>query len=187
MPRKSKVTAVPIDQPEANQEEGLAKAWGDEVKTDAEHMTELVNEIRTEPTPEEPKEEEKPKPKAKRAPRKKTESVVEPVVEVTATVEETVAEVAIPEEKTEAKVDAAEKATCPDCGKQMSAKTLKYSHGPNCVVAKKQAKQEERNDDHRNIPEEIIEQEVKKRMHQTRADRIARKQEAVIKLIANAF
>ncbi len=69
----------------------------------------------------------------------------------------------------------------------MSAKTLKYSHGPNCVVAKKQAKQEDRNDVPRNIPEEIIEQEVKKRMNETRADRIARKQEAVCKLIANAF
>jgi hypothetical protein len=187
MPRKSKVTAVPIDQPEANQEEGLARSWGgDEVKTDAEHMTEIVNEIRTEPAPEEPKEEQ-PKPKAKRAPRKRAESVVEPVVEVTATVEETTVEVALPEEKTEAKTEATDKVACPDCGKQMSAKTLKYSHAPNCVVAKKQAKQEEHNDDHRNIPEEIIEQEVKKRMNQTRADRIARKQEAVSKLIANAF
>ena len=185
MPRKSKVTAVPIDQPEANQEEGLARAFGDEVKTDAEHMTEIVNEIRTEP--EEPKEEEQPKPKAKRAPRKRAESVVEPVVEVTATVEETTVEVALPEERTEAKTEATDKVACPDCGKQMSAKTLKYSHAPNCVVAKKQAKQEDDNDDHRNIPEEIIEQEVKKRMNQTRADRIARKQEAVSKLIANAF
>ena len=28
------------------------------------------------------------------------------------------------------------KVACPDCGKQMSAKTLKYSHGPNCSSKK---------------------------------------------------
>jgi hypothetical protein len=175
MPRKSKVTAVPIDQ-----EEGLARAWGDgEVKTDAEQMTDLVNEINVEPEQmeEEPTEErEEQKPKAKRAPRKRTESVV---VDVATTFDDAQVEVAIPDEKADG--NAKEKVACPDCGKQMSAKTLKYSHGPNCVVAKKQS------DNTRSIPDEIIEQEVQKRMVQTRADRLARKQEAVSKLVANAF
>ena len=85
MLRKSKVTAVPIDQ-----EEGLARAWGDEeAKTDAERMTELVNEISAEPEPteEEPQEEEReePKPKSKRAPGKRTESVV---VDVATTIDD---------------------------------------------------------------------------------------------------
>ncbi len=30
-----------------------------------------------------------------------------------------------------------EKTYCPDGGKQVSAKTLKYSHGPSCVVKKR--------------------------------------------------
>ena len=33
------------------------------------------------------------------------------------------------------------KVACPDCGKQVSAKTLKYSHGPNCVVKKQKQSQ----------------------------------------------
>ncbi len=43
MPRKTRITAVPVDQP---QEEGLAKAWGyEEGKTGAEHMTYIINEV----------------------------------------------------------------------------------------------------------------------------------------------
>ena len=43
MPRKSRITAVPIHQPD---EEGLAQAWGEEAwKTDAEHMTDIINHI----------------------------------------------------------------------------------------------------------------------------------------------
>ena len=35
------------------------------------------------------------------------------------------------------------KVACPDCGKQMSAKTLKYSHGPNCLAKKQKQGDEE--------------------------------------------
>ena len=42
----AKVTAVPVEQPE----EGLAKAWNDEqpteAKTDAEQMTDVINEVK---------------------------------------------------------------------------------------------------------------------------------------------
>ena len=38
------------------------------------------------------------------------------------------------EPKEELKMDT--KVACPNCGKQMSAKTLKYSHGPNCSSKK---------------------------------------------------
>ncbi len=48
MPRKPRITAEPVEQPTA--EEGLARAWNDEqqgeAKTDAEHMTEVINEVR---------------------------------------------------------------------------------------------------------------------------------------------
>ena len=40
MPRKPPIIAVPVEAPA---EEGLAKAWGDdEVKTDAQEMTEII-------------------------------------------------------------------------------------------------------------------------------------------------
>jgi len=120
MPRKSKVIVVPIEE-----------------KTDAELMTELVNEIQTEAEPE-----------------AETKAEPEPEAETKQT-----------------------KVSCPDCGKQMSAKTLKYSHAPNCL--KKQEPTV--------VSEELIEQEVKKRLNQTKVDRITRKQEAVNKLVANAF
>jgi len=44
--KKTKVTAVPVEHPE----EGLAKAWPQqpaEAKTDAEHMTDVINEVKT--------------------------------------------------------------------------------------------------------------------------------------------
>jgi len=76
--KKTKVTAVPIEQPE----EGLAKAWvaeqPAEAKTDAEQMTDVINEVKvtdkepaTPPTPELTTEatlEAKPKAKAKTRP-----------------------------------------------------------------------------------------------------------------------
>ena len=67
--RKSKVIAIPVNEPE-----GLARAqMGDqEPKTEAEEMTELINEVSTDEQPvAEPVEEIAPKPKAKRAPRVK--------------------------------------------------------------------------------------------------------------------
>ena len=132
MPRKSKITAVPLDKPE--QEEGLARAWDQEAetdaKTDAEQMTEIIQEVKevAEPAPvEEPVKEKAKKatPKAKAKAKAKAEvQVEEPVAEVKEEV------------KSEAKSEA--KVACPDCGKQMSAKTLKYSHVPNCTAKKQQ-------------------------------------------------
>ncbi len=40
MGRKAKITAVPIDQ-----EEEITPQGDDEVKTDAEHMTDIINEV----------------------------------------------------------------------------------------------------------------------------------------------
>ena len=59
MPRKPRITAVPVEAPV---EEGLAKAWGDdEAKTDAQEMTELVNEIKVDEEPAVPCEVERSK------------------------------------------------------------------------------------------------------------------------------
>ena len=132
MPRKPRITAVPVEAPV---EEGLAKAWGDEAKTDAQEMTELVNEIKVDEEPavtceveSAPNPAAKPKARAKRAPKKPFE--VEPVDEPEAVEEpQQVEQAEEPDEGNWTKVE--RKVACPDSGKQMSAKTLKYSHGPN--------------------------------------------------------
>ena len=174
MPRKAKVQAVPVDPAvEDSQPEGLMVAREVvEEKTDAEQLTDVINEVKAEatvaPTPEVEVEAEAPveaKPKAKRAPKAKAKAVAPvedtppPVVEVPP---------AIP--VAEAKVEEA-KVACPDCGKQMSAKTLKYSH--KCSTAKA-------------VPAEttsriveIVEDEVEKRMSHRRAERHARREAMV--------
>ena len=183
MPRKPKITAVPVEAPV---EEGLAKAWGDEVKTDAQEMTELVNEIKVDDEPDVPCDVEsaptpvaKPKARAKRAPKKPVE--VEPVVEPEP-VEERQQVEQEPDDGNWTKVES--KVACPDCGKQMSAKTLKYSHGPNCTAKKQKQSPREISP---SVIEEVIENEVPKRLNNSRALRAARRQEMVEKLIQNAF
>jgi hypothetical protein len=69
---------------------------------------------------------------------KKEPVFTEPEVEVTSSLDEVQAEVVMP--KQEPGVEP--KVACPDCGKKMSAKTLKYSHGPNCVIQKQKQSQE---------------------------------------------
>ena len=206
MPRKSKVTAVPVSE---HPEEGLARAWGDnEGKTDAEQMTDIINvvSVSKEPDdalPEAPLVEAEapvaPKAKASRAPKKAPVSV-EPEVDVTIPTQEDEAKTVLTQQvtdqreaKTEAKTEAKSesKVSCPDCGKQMSAKTLKYSHVPNCVAKKQndalpkappsQARQRE------SVMEEVIENEVQKRLQNRRSERAARREEMVQKLMQNAF
>ena len=126
MPRKAKVHAVPVEQGEESKPEGLVVAGDVEVKTEAEQLTDVINEVKAdaeevvEPVVE-PVAEPKAKPKAKA----KAKAKAEPPPEVTP---EPVVEAA------PALVEEAAKASCPDCGKQMSAKTLKYSH--KCTTAK---------------------------------------------------
>ena len=179
MPRKSKVTAVPIEQPIVEQAET-------EPKTDAEQLTELVKVVDAVPSNQievkhEPLVDKKPQ--AKRAPKaKKEKPVLDAVVEVvSSTINETVAEVEIPDEKifTENK-----KVECPDCGKQMSAKTLKYSHAPNCLFKKQVDKEEAQM---KTIPAEVIEVEIQKRMSHAKSERLSRRQKQIESLVANAF
>ena len=158
MPRNPRITAVPVEAPV---EEGLAKAWGDdEVRTDAQEMTELVNQIKVDEEPALSCEVEstpvaKPKARAKRAPKKPVE--VEPVDEPMEEPQQ-VEQAEEPDEGNWTKVE--RNVACPDCGKQMSAKTLKYSHGPNCAA--KQQKQSPR-EISPSVIEEVIENEVQKR------------------------
>jgi hypothetical protein len=68
----------------------------------------------------------------------------------------------------------------------MSAKTLKYSHAPNCT-AKKQAEVANTTDDRYDVTEAMIEQEVQKRLGNKRVERATRREEMVSKLIQDAF
>ena len=124
MPRKPRITAVPVE----SLPEGLvvARDVPDE-KTDAEQMTEILQEVKEEPREAVSEAPVVVKPKAKRASRAKPKEEpleAEPIEE----------QILTQEPKEEARID--DKVACPDCGKQMSAKTLKYSHVANCVTKK---------------------------------------------------
>ena len=165
MPRKPRITAVPVEQ--VQPDEGLVVASNE--KTDAEQMTEILQEVQQEPK-EEPKETVSAapvvvKPKAKRASRAKPKE--EPG-------KEEQKEEAKEEPKEEHKGD--DKVGCPDCGKQLSAKTLKYSHGPNCSSKKPKTntdkKEEQRPTIQREeITEELIERHIRTRQRAERATR----------------
>jgi len=132
MPRKAKITAVPID---AQPDQTLEQVDGQEPKTEAEKMTDVINEVNvienTLSNEDESSIQKAPKARAKRVSKKEAD-FIEPEVEVTSSFDEVQAEVVMP--KQEPYVEP--KVACPDCGKKMSAKTLKYSHGPNCVIHK---------------------------------------------------
>jgi len=192
MPRKTKITAIPVEQEVANAVEGST-----EPKTDAEKMTDVMKEVTvadeppilTDDTPILTEEYVEPmpaaKPKAKRAPSKspsvRKPKVVEPVVEVKPSLDEVQVDVTFPG----GEANAAAKVECPDCGKLMSEKTLRYSHGPNCTVKKQ--RQAARDQEMQSVTNDIVEQEVHKRLRARREERVARKEDMVAKLIKNAF
>ena len=205
MLRKLRITAVPVEQ-----EEGLMiamdapdeKTDAEHEKTDAEQMTEIIKEVNEEPK-EEPTEEQKDavpevpvvaKAKAKRASRAKPKE--EPIIEEPK--EEPnegpnltlkVADQRVEEPKEEPKRE--EKVACPDCGRHMSAKTLKYSHGPNCSRKKQQTKTEVFTLSGTNqgefATEDLIEHHLRPRIQHTRADRANRREAMMSKLMQAAF
>ncbi len=149
MLRKRRTTAVPVEQqdlsPVFTREATDQRATEEHGKTDAEQMTDIINEIKEEqkePETVDAKEavQEVPvvaKAKAKRASRAKAKE--EPTEEPILTLK--VADQREEEPKEEPAPD--EKVACSDCGKQMSAKTLKYSHAPNCNGKKQKQGDEE--------------------------------------------
>jgi hypothetical protein len=188
MGRKAKITAIPI-----NKEEDVSQqVHDDEVKNDAQHMTDIINEVNA-PVLAHSVEEDQidtsivvTKAKATRASKAKPAVVVEPEVEVTASLDEVEAVVTLPLPG-ELKVDT--KVACPDCGKQMSAKTLKYSHGPNCS-AKKQKQRDEEESTKTDIVRNPLTETILDNWKETRCTRLARavrRQEMVDRLIQNAF
>ena len=79
------------------------------------------------------------------------------------------------------------KVECPDCGKKMSAKTLRYNHGPNCLFRKQADKEEAQMNKVKEVSEEVIEAEVQTRMSNAKAERLNRRQKQIESLVANAF
>jgi hypothetical protein len=116
MPRKAKITAVPVDQGE---QQGASEDPVEQ-KTDAEQMTDIINEVNTAPQSDVPQlnaeeevtEKPKPKARAKRSPSRGPSvrlkhNVIEPEPEPEPEVQ---AELPVEEVKVDAKVE------CPDCG-----------------------------------------------------------------------
>jgi hypothetical protein len=182
MPRKPRITAVPVDQ--VQPDEGLVVAMDE--KTDAEQMTEILQEVKEEPKVAVSDAVVEVKPKAKRAsrakpkeePRKEEPLEVEPIEEQI---------LKSPEPKEEARID--DKVACPDCGKQMSAKTLKYSHVANCVTQKQKTKTEKTYEQQYptqvgEITEELIEHHIRTR---SRAARALRRETMMNNLVQSAF
>ena len=192
MGRKAKITAIPI-----NKEEDVSQqVHDDEVKNDAQHMTDIINEVNAPVLAHSVEEDQIDTPivvtkaKAKRASKAKPAVVVEPEVEVTASLDEVEAVVTLPLTG-ELKVDT--KVACPDCGKQMSAKTLKYSHGPNCSAKKQKQWVADHRDDEESQPNIVrnpLTETILDNWKETRCTRLARavrRQEIVDRLIQNAF
>ena len=218
MPRKAKITAVPVDQGE---QQGASEDPVEQ-KTDAEQMTDIINEVNTTPqrdvpqlnAEEEVTEKPKPKARAKRSPSRGPSvrlkhNVIEPEPVLTLQVSdqrepEVQAELPVEEVKVDAKVE------CPDCGKMMSQKTLRYSHGPNCV-AKKQKNEEYANMSHtaKRLAQEVGGEDGANALHaisildslsqipdhaihhlirtRSREERATRREAMVAKLVQNAF
>jgi hypothetical protein len=165
MPRQTKVTAVTIDDQsdltfDKVDDRVFTRRVADqrEPKTEAEQMTDIINEANVTETflsneyeaPVAQAVQTAPKAKIKRMSQK--EAVFrEPEVELTSSLDEVQAEVVSPKQEpvftlslpegsqTKGQVldqreEVEPKVACPDCGKHLSAKALKYTHGPNCVI-----------------------------------------------------
>jgi hypothetical protein len=104
-------------------------------------------------------------------------------VAVEPSLEESTVVVAVPKEKPAAVVK--DKVSCPDCGKELSAKTLKYSHAPTCVTKKKQT--DEQPTAAPTISEELLEDLAQKHSTNVRKERLARKRAMMEKLVSGAF
>ena len=197
MPRKPRITAVPVE----SLPEGLvvARDVPDE-KTDAEQMTEIIQEVKEEPREAVSEAPVVVKPKAKRASRAKPKEEpleAEPIEEQILTQEPILTLQVSDQREEEARID--DKVACPDCGKQMSAKTLKYSHVANCVTKKPKTKtdktvftqgsQDQREErqptiQKEEITEELIEHHIRTR---SRAARALRRETMMNNLMQSAF
>ena len=178
---------------------------------DAAEMSNIKDDIQKEtpePTPE-PTPIVEPKAKPKRRPAKKKveevkEEVIPPSIPVEVKVEQEPVvkqEVKQEEKKEPKKIKIVELVSCPHRKKEMSKKTLRYSHEKNCtgkpvvreeipvkrrdpVKVKPPAPPEEK-DKYISIPEEVIQQEINRRVREQKDARIKAKEDRIKKLAMN--
>jgi hypothetical protein len=188
MPAK-KIKVIPLDTSVAE------PSVETEQHPEATGMNEIMNEIKSENTSldetavEVPLPEEEsvpvtePKPKAKRKPREpKKEAVAETVPESLPEPEP------VQDVKTEqVEKPKADKETCPDCGKLVSAKTLKYSHKANCKANKEQPTITRAEPLTEDVAQDMVHNEVLNRMADARAARMQKKLDRFAKLTSQAF
>ena len=173
MPRKPRITAVPVEQVQPDEGLVVARDVPDE-KTDAEQMTEILQEVKEEPKVAVSDAVVEVKAKAKRASRAKPKE--QPIKEE-------------PKEEAKEEPKGEDKVGCPDCGKQMSAKTLKYSHGPNCSSKKPKTNTDKKEEQQPTIQREEITEEFIERHIRTlqRAERATRREMMMNNLMQAAF
>ena len=153
---------------------------------EVEQLNQIKEEIKKEDIEKEitnPEDIPKDIPKKKAAPRKKKEVVEEQPPTAPPTPKEKQAE----EIKPARKVKTVELVSCPKCKKEMTKRTLRYDHEKTCpgepivresVPVKRRPVSKKENETPAqpiNIPDELIEQEVKKRMQNTSQDRMQQK------------
>ena len=171
---------------------------------EAEEMSKIKDDIQNEepleePTTQQQEPEPEPKVKAKRKPptKKPTEEITPPSLPL----EEKPEEEILPKPRTEKKIKTVELVSCPDCEKEMSSKTLRYSHEKNCTgkpivreeipvkrrtpTKVKQQAPTPHTEQYISIPEEVIQQEINKIMKEQKVARIRAKDERIKKLAMN--
>lgn len=185
MTRKTKIIAVDVAPPEQEINEP-------EPKTDAEQLTELVGTINSPPVVNDVK------PKAKRISKRKHPSSDDDM-KIQEVKQEVIQEV-IPDKPVEYATDSKpkktlEKVSCPDCGKSMTSKTLKYNHVYNCQVKKQAATNESKQSEIITNEEPQYEPNERQqkvdiligKMRQLKTEQLNRRAQKMEKLMANAF
>lgn len=199
---RSNIKIVSVTQPTTTAEQAPT--------TEAEGMSQVMEEMKA-PVPV-PPTEPKPKAKPKRKPRAK--KTPEPVVETTESdhIEMMPEPEVMPEPvkpptppptpppSPKAEKVKAEKVQCPDCGRMVSSKTLKYTHKNNCKALKQVPK-----DEPAVAPEpvaapehvkevftpepikDVIEETITQRRVNAHALRLQKRNEKIAKLAADAF
>jgi len=185
MPRKVNVINLEPKEEEPVVEQPNVVEQPAEITVEFDDFTKIKNEVVNEPV----EDDVEPAPK-KRAVRKKPTTDDEPKKRTTKKNSIIVEDVKPVEEPKNIKT--LELVNCDKCGKQMTKKTLRYHHDKNCPgekidrqalpVKKRSVKQE----NIVNIPKEVIEVEVNKRIENTFKDRLNErmkvKQEKIKKL-----
>ena len=129
MPKSKTIKVVEVAKPDEPIVEQVNEPIDEPV---VEQVSEPVDEPVVEAIPE-----AKPKARAKRQPKsKKEEPFTEPNINVISTIDESVVEVELPKETVKENKKVSDKVQCPDCGKMVSSKSLKYSHVHTCTAKK---------------------------------------------------